>query len=428
MTPTPPMSLLVYGLATRVLEPFASIWLRHRARLDKEDPQRWPERLGREARPRPDGPLAWLHGASVGESLSLLALAERLTAARPDLVILITSGTRAAADVLEGRLPPRAIHQYAPVDAPGAARRFLAHWRPSLWVIAESELWPTLILAAKGQGTRLAFVSARISDHSVAGWRRAPAAARALLGAFDLILARDDAAARRLNGLGGRVAGVADLKFGAEALPVDEPALRAARRTLGGRALILAASTHPGEDEIILAAFRRLIDGPAMMGAAPTLVIAPRHPARGEAVARAARSLGLTVSRRAAGAALGETQTYVADTVGELGLWYRVATLAVVGGSLTEGSVGGHNPLEPARLGCPFIAGPNVASWPIYDAMIADEATERVAGSNLAVWFRRAALGDAGLPAMAARALAFVASRDASSASAMDQILALLAP
>ena len=423
MTRPIPLTLGAYAAATRLLAPLAPAWLRHRVRLGKEDPRRWPERLGQAGLLRPPGRLAWLHGVSVGETLSLLPLVARLREERPDVSLLVTSGTRASAELLEARLCGRALHQYAPLDTPGAVARFLDTWKPEIGVFAESELWPNLILGARARGVRLALISGRLSQSSAATWRRAPAAVRALLGAFDLILARDETAARRFAALGGQVAGLSDLKFGAPALPVDPVALSAARAASDGRTILLAASTHPGEDALILDAFRE-----AHRNDNSVLIIAPRHPERGEAIEALARDRGLSASRRTAGADLGETAVYVADTVGELGLWYRLASLAVIGGSLLPDVAGGHNPLEPARLDCPFISGPHVRDWPVYGALESAAATRLAPADHLSGWFSRAIAGPATLVGMARRAKAFAAAGDAAAGRAADHILALLAP
>jgi 3-deoxy-D-manno-octulosonic-acid transferase len=417
-----PISLRLYAAAAAALAPVAPTWLARRVRLGKEDPRRWPERLGEAGVPRPAGRLAWLHGVSVGESLSLLPLVARLTEERPEVSVLVTSGTRASADLLGARLRGRALHQYAPLDTPAAVARFLDAWRPEIGVLVESELWPNLILAAKARGVRLALISARMSEKSAANWRRVPAAARTLLGAFDLILARDEAAARRFAGLGGQVAGLADLKFGAPPLPIDPAALTAARAATAGRSVVLAASTHPGEDALVLDAFRTAHDkGDGV------LIIAPRHAERGGDIAALAAERGLAVSRRSIGGQPGDGAVHVADTVGELGLWYSLAGLAVVGGSLAPG-IGGHNPLEPARLGCPFISGPHVRDWPVYGALEAAGATRLVPADQVSQWFARAITGSATLAPMAKRATAFAAAGDAAAGRTADHILGLLAP
>ena len=420
----PSPALTLYGLAAWAVSPLAPAWLRARAEAGKEDRARLGERLGHASLPRLDGRLVWLHGVSVGESLSLLGLAERLRAERPDGLVLITSGTRASADVLVPRLPTGVVHQYCPIDTPGAVGRFLDHWRPDLGVLAESELWPNLILGARRRGVRLALVSGRISPGSLGRWLWAPAAARAILGACELVLARDAAAAGRFAALGARVDGLADLKFAAAPLPADETELARLRSAIGGRPVILAASTHPGEEATILDRFGAVArDAPAR----PLLILAPRHIDRGPEVERLALDRGFAAARRNAGAGPAGSAVYVADTVGELGLWYRVAGLAVLGGSLI-GGVGGHNPLEPARLGCPFVAGAHVETWPVYDEFEARGATGRVArAEDLDGYFRAAIEAPDRLTAMADAARDYVAMRDAEAGEAISRILGLLA-
>jgi 3-deoxy-D-manno-octulosonic-acid transferase len=393
-----PVSLRLYALATGLAEPLAPILLSSRVRRGKEDATRLGERLGRAGRPRPDGPLAWLHAASVGESVSLLPLIERIRTERPDLAILVTSGTRTSAELLVKRLPEGVIHQYAPVDAPGAVARFLDHWKPGLGLFAESELWPNLILGARRRGVRLALVSARMTQASALGWARRPNAARAMLGGFETILPQDNASAIRLAGLGGRVAGRLNLKRLGAPLAVDAAQLAALKTAIGKRRIILAASTHPGEEALIAGALRGLAGH-------PLLIIAPRHPERGEAIAAELTGAGFKIVRRspilplkgrgtrsavegdrsasefaepsashpetgAAGIApppppfggtpppMGEDlDIYLADTLGEMGLLYRLADVVVMGGGFIAG-VGGHNPLEAAQLGVGVITGP----------------------------------------------------------------------
>ncbi|MDB5462226.1 MAG: kdtA, partial [Phenylobacterium sp.] len=310
------LPLALYTAATGLLEPLAPALLRRRARAGKEDSERLNERLGRPAIARPAGPLVWLHGVSVGESLSLLPLIGALRARRPDLTLLVTSGTVTSAQVLAKRLPSAVIHQFAPVDAPGAAARFLDHWEPDAALLVESELWPNLIQAAQARGVRLALLSARMTQASAEGWGRAPASARALLQAFDLVLPQDAATEARLVGLGARVGPRLNLKLVGDAPPVDGALAAALRSGKGGRKLVLAASTHPGEEPLIAGAFRAAIsDGPPA-----ALVVAPRHPDRGPQVTAELQGMGFAVARRAAGEALEPATTaYVVDTLGELG-------------------------------------------------------------------------------------------------------------
>lgn len=407
------LPLALYGAASTLLEPLAPRILKARARDGREDPARLGERLGRTKTPRPAGPLVWLHGVSVGEAVSLLPLVEALRARRPDLNILVTSGTVTSAQVLAGRLPPGVIHQFAPVDGPGAVRRFLDHWRPDLGVFVESELWPNLILGARRRGVRLALASARITEASARGWARAPATARTLLAAFDAVLPQDAASEARLSALGAATGPRLNLKHVGQALPYDEAELARLRKAAGDRKVVLAASTHPGEDPIIAQAARE---------AAPEalLIVAPRHPERGEAVAR-----DLAAPRRSAAALPGAGPIYVADTLGELGLFFRLADVVVMGGSFVPG-VGGHNPLEPARLGCAIVTGPDVFNAAdLYAALTAEGAAIRVADAEgLAAAVRRL-LDD---PAVARRMGEAARAYAAREARALETALAALEP
>ena len=408
--------LTFYALASRLDEPLAPALLRRRAAAGREDPSRLGERLGRAGRPRPEGPLVWLHGVSVGESLSLLALVEGLRARRPDLALLVTSGTRTSADLLARRLPAGVIHQYVPVDGPAAVRRFLDHWRPDLGVFAESEFWPNLILGARRRGTRLVLVSARITEGTARNWRRAPATARRLLSAFDLVLPQDGASARRLSGLGVACGRELNLKRAGSPLPCDPAELERLRGLAAGRPVILAASTHPGEETLVAGAAE---------GLGALLVLAPRHPDRGPEIAAA-----LGAPRRSLGQSPGpQDPVWVADTLGEMGLFFRLADIVIMGGSF-PGGIGGHNPLEPARLGVPIVTGPDIANAAdVYDEMF-DEACALAArdGADL----RRKLEGLLANPALRRRmgeaALGYAGRQGQTLAAAIDDLAPLLPP
>lgn len=369
-----PLSLKLYASALGLLEPLARPLLERRVKAGKEDPARLDERLGRPTTPRPEGPVVWLHGVSVGESVSLLPLVGALRAGRPDLALLVTSGTRTSAELLAQRLPTGVIHQYAPLDAPGAVARFLDHWEPDLGVLVESELWPNLILGAHERGVKLALLSARMTEGSARGWGRAPAAAKVVLDAFDLILPQEPETQARLRGLGARTGPLLNLKTVGETLPFDAVELARLKAAVGERRVVLAANTHPGEDEIVIEGFRQA-------GLTDTLlVIAPRHPVRGEAVA--AMLSGFNIARRAADQPLtAQTAAYVADTLGEMGLLYSLADVVVMGGGFLPG-IGGHNPLEPARLERPILTGPHTFNaTALYADLLADAAAIEAADS-----------------------------------------------
>lgn len=365
-----PLSLTLYRLGVALLEPFTPLILKGRARRGKEDPVRLGERLGHASVVRPDGPLVWIHAVSVGESLSVLPVIAKLRDERPGTTVLVTSGTVTSAELLAKRLPAGAVHQFAPLDTPGASRRFLDHWRPDLAIFVESEFWPNLILGAKARGAKLVLLSARITGKTARGWARAPGLAKTVLGAFDRVLPQDRASADRLAvyGVGGPIV---NLKYIGEPLACDEAELARLQAAIGARPVVLAASTHPGEEALILAA----VEAMPPLTTSPLLIVAPRHPERGREVAALLRRDGRAVAQRSAGEPIAvDTGSYVADTLGEMGLWFRLADVAVMGGSFVEG-IGGHNPLEPARLGAPPVTGPFAFNFTdVFGDMLAEQA------------------------------------------------------
>lgn len=413
-----PLSLKLYASALRLAEPLVRPLLARRVAAGKEDATRLEERLGRSPVRRPEGPLVWLHGVSVGESMSLLPLVSAIKDKRPDLTLLVTSGTRTSAELLAQRLPGGVIHQYAPVDAPGAVTRFLDQWEPDLGVLVESELWPNLILGAHERGVKLALVSARMTASSAQGWGRVPSAAKVVLDAFDLILPQEPETQARLKALGARTGPLLNLKTVGDPLHVDAAELARLKTAVGDRRVVLAANTHPGEDEIVIEAFQ-------MAALADTLlVIAPRHPVRGEAIA--ALLTGFHVTRRAENQLLThQTTAYVADTLGEMGLFYSLADVVVMGGAFLPG-IGGHNPLEPARLERPILTGPhsfNAAA--LYADLFAEAAAIEAADSTV---LARHLKGLDDYPHIGRRmgeaALAYAKRQG----GALDQALALLEP
>ena len=346
----------LWAVVASLLAPLLPIYLRRRVAKGKEIAERLAERQGHGAA-RPAGRLIWCHAASNGETLSLLPLLEALARQDPALSFLVTTGTVTSARLLEQRLSPELVprtqHRFLPLDVPRWVARFLDGWRPDLAVIVESELWPNMLAAADRQGVPMALINARMSARSARGWGWVPGFARALLGRFALILAQTEADAARFAALAERpVPCWGNLKYAAPPLPADPAELARLTVAWNGRPVWLAASTHPGEDEIILAAHRLL--APAHPGL--LTVIVPRHPQRGPDIA--ALAADLPVARRGAGQEAGQgVAVYVADTLGELGLFYRLARVALIGGSLVPH--GGQNPLEAARLGCPIITGPH---------------------------------------------------------------------
>lgn len=362
-----PFLVSAYRTTLTLLEPVAAGLLYWRERKGLEERTRLGERQGWPSRARPEGHLVWVHGASVGETLSLMPVVERLT--QRGLTVLVTSGTRTAASVVVRRLPPGAVHQYVPLDVPRYVRRFLDHWQPDLVLVAESEIWPNTVMELDRRGVPLVLVNGRMSDRSFQRWQRLPQAIGALLQRFALCLAQTADDAERLARLGApRVAVAGNLKYDVTPPPGDPRVVAHLSGLIAGRPVWLAASTHPGEEEIAVSVHR------ALMQRHPDLltIVAPRHPNRGAEVAALAERAGLRAARRSQGMHPDRaTDIYIADTIGEMGLFYRLTPIVLVGGTLVP--IGGHNPIEPAKLGAAILHGPHVhAARDIYEAL--DEA------------------------------------------------------
>ncbi|WP_430912513.1 3-deoxy-D-manno-octulosonic acid transferase [Methylobacterium sp. sgz302541] len=371
----PPLTLALKAYRTGLYlgEPAVAGLLAWRARNGKEDPGRIAERRGLAGRARPVGSLAWMHGASIGEALSLIGLVEGMIAR--GFSVLVTTGTRSAAELVGARLPAGAVHQYVPLDAPRWVERFLDHWQPDLALVAESEIWPNTIMALHARGIPLLLVNGRMSQRSFRGWERSPRTAQALLARIAVCLTQTKEDAERFARLGApRVSVVGNLKYDAAIPPADGQQLDHLRDMIGDRPVWVAASTHPGEDELVMqvhAALRERL--PRLL-----TIVVPRHPPRGADVAGIAAAAGLRTARRSAGGRPHPSvEVYVADTLGELGLFYRLSPLVFLGGSMVPR--GGQNPIEPIRLVSAVVHGPHTHNFAqVYPALDA-------AGGALAV-------------------------------------------
>jgi 3-deoxy-D-manno-octulosonic-acid transferase len=413
---------VLYWMLTRPLAPLAIVYLKQRRNRGKEHPIRFRERQGVPGKPRPSGPLVWIHAASVGEATAILGLVERLLQSRRELEILVTTGTVTSADLLEKRLPPGARHQFVPGDLPCWVARFLDHWRPDLALWVESELWPNLVLQTHAHGVPMVLLNGRLSARSYRRWKRWPGLIRPMLGAFHLCLAQDEHQAERFRSLGAReVVAVGDLKAAATTLDVDHSELLDLRRRIGSRPFWLAASTHAEEEEIAAQAHRRIAaDHPGLL-----TIIVPRHPARGDAIGAMLATSGLHVARRARRELVTrETEVYLADTMGELGLFYRLAGIAFIGGSLA--AKGGHNPFEAARLDCAVLHGPDMSNCAAMTAALAAGGTvETVTDAETLAYAVSALLANPQLRTERAAAASRIA---ASGLSVLDAVVARLAP
>lgn len=366
---SPSLLLPLYlAWSARGARSFAERKLKERLAEGKEDAERLDERRGIATAPRPDGPLVWFHAASVGESIAILELIRRLLEERDDLHVLVTTGTVTSANVMANRLPERAIHQYAPLDAKPFVTAFLDHWKPDVAIWTESELWPTLVVETHTRGVPMLLLNARMSKASHDKWRFARGMARDLLSRFKQALVQDNLTMVYLRRLGmptSRMKVMGTLKEGSAALPCDETDRAAMAAELAGRPVWLAASTHEGEEKMVLQAHRMAMrSSPRLL-----LILVPRHPERGDEIAAHLQSEGWRFTRRTADETTSDdANVYLADTMGEMGLWYRLSPISFVGGSLV--AIGGHNPFEPAALGSAILHGPYVTNFvDIYDRL-----------------------------------------------------------
>ncbi|MEW6767309.1 MAG: 3-deoxy-D-manno-octulosonic acid transferase [Pseudomonadota bacterium] len=359
-----PITLRLYRGLSSLGTPLYNAAISRRLKQGKEDPARIDERRGLPTAGRPAGSLVWIHGASVGEVLAAAGLIEKLRAL--GVRILLTSGTVTAAAMVERRFPSDVIHQYIPLDSPRFIETFLRYWEPGLALFIESDLWPNLIVATSERRIPLVLINGRMSPRSFPRWRRFRGTISALLECFDLCLAQSDVDAERFAALGSpNVMTTGNLKLDVAAPPADPRKLEKLKAAMQRRMIFVAASTHPGEEEIVLDAYRRLVGHfPALLG-----IIVPRHPKRGVAIARMLSAAGVNVALRSQDEMpSGDTEIYVADTMGELGLFYRLAPVVFMGGSLVDH--GGQNPIEAIKLGAAVLHGPHVFNFPeIYEAL-----------------------------------------------------------
>ncbi|MEQ8823697.1 MAG: glycosyltransferase N-terminal domain-containing protein [Filomicrobium sp.] len=371
--------LKLYRGATRLVQAAAPAVLAYRERQGKEVRERRGERYGRSEIARPEGQLVWFHAASVGETNAILPVIEGMKARRPDLSFLLTTGTRTSARMAQERLGDTAIHQFVPLDAPGFAKRFVGHWQPDAAVFTESEVWPNLILETSAANIPLVLINARMSKRSYHRWRKRPGLSAPLFNRFDLVLSQNARFARWFKELGARHVEVAgNLKIDAPPLPIDMQAFDKLVQAVEGRRGYIAASTHPGEDEIIADAHRLI----SSRFEGFLTIIAPRHPERGTAIAEMLKSKGLRVTQRS----LNElpdraSEVYVADTIGEMGTFYALCPIALLGGSLVD--KGGQNPIEAIRHGSVVLTGPSCTNFvDVYEGLKSNGAIGVVKSSE----------------------------------------------
>lgn len=414
--------LRLYMLLSRAAHPLARRHLARRLARGKEDPERYREKLGVPSLPRPPGTLVWMHAVGVGEILALPGLVLTMLERVPDLHVLLTSTARTSADAIAANMPPHTRHQFLPVDCMRFVRPFLDHWRPDLSVWAERDIWPALVVEARRRGVPLALVNGRMDASSYRAKRKVRGLYADLYRRFALVGAQDPESAGRFKALGApdaRTFVSGSLKAGAPPLadrPEERERLAAALR---GRRVWLAASTHPPDEPIVADAHLKVLRNDTTA----CLVVAPRNPVRANALAAylESRSIACELVRDGVAPAAG-TQALIVDRIGQLGLWYRLAPCAFIGG--TMGDTGGHNPWEPARLGCAIIHGPGVRNFSAdYAAFHEAGAARLVADADELA----AAVLDPSLVLAASRADPVLRGGDAVLEDTADRLLSVLA-
>ncbi len=352
-------TLFLYRVLTVLLSPVIAVLLMVRWFRGKEDKKRFGERLGFFTHERPNGRLVWMHGASVGECLSMLPLVKKLLAENKDLSVMVTSGTVTSAALMAARLPKGAFHQYIPVDFPWAAARFVRYWHPDLVLWFESDFWPNLLSSIRKVGIPLVLLNGRISDKSFARWQKAAGMIGAIQHLFTLSFGQTKEDARRLKVLGAQdVVSAGNLKFAATYPPFNLKELKAMKKTIGQRPCWCMASTHANEEEIGVRVHKAIVKEYSGL----LTIFAPRHPNRADEIEKMCTKNGLTVSRRSRGESItSRTDVYLADTIGEMGLIYQLSPYVFVGGSLIP--FGGQNMLEPMRLHRAVMIGPHAFNF-----------------------------------------------------------------
>ncbi|MTI18636.1 3-deoxy-D-manno-octulosonic acid transferase [Rhodobacteraceae bacterium RKSG542] len=352
----PSILLALYRGLGEVSNPLLNAIHSRRVQRGKEDPSRKNERFGRADIARPDGALIWIHAASVGETMTVLPLAQNVLG--QGYKVLLTTGTLTSADTVARAGIEGLIHQFVPYDTAPCVRRFLDHWKPDLAITVESEIWPVIFSELKNREIPLAIINGRISKKTFKGWKRLPPFTKAVLGGVRVVLAQSARDGARFKSLGvPHVRSVGNIKFDGASLDVNEKMLGEFQSGIGERPVWLAASTHPGEEELVMQAHL------ALKQKYPDLltIIVPRHPARGALLRSEIEDKGVTVAQRSKGEAISDDiGVYLADTLGELGVFFKLCSIVFMGGSLVP--VGGHNILEPAQFDCAILSGREVAN------------------------------------------------------------------
>ncbi|MDQ0998277.1 3-deoxy-D-manno-octulosonic-acid transferase [Phyllobacterium ifriqiyense] len=372
------LALSTYRWAGAIIFPVVGAYVAFRASKGKEERGRQGERYGVASVARPSGPLVWVHAASVGETSAVTPLVEAIV--EMGIHVVLTTGTVTSAKMVQDRLGDRVIHQYVPLDLKPAVDRFLTHWQPDLAVICESEIWPMTILELGTRRVPQVLVNGRLSDRSFAAWNKRASIAEALFENLAHVVAQSDVDGERFRTLGARPVTVSgNLKVDTAVPPVDNSQLVALQKMIGPRKTWAAISTHQGEEEIVAQVHQML---KARHRDLLTIMV-PRHPDRAAEVAALIETMGMKVALRSRNDPIdADTDIFIGDTIGDMGLYLRMAEIAFVGRSLT--AQGGQNPLEPAMLKSAILSGRNVQNFrDSYQRLIKNGAAKLVRDKDM---------------------------------------------
>ncbi|GJL84492.1 MAG: 3-deoxy-D-manno-octulosonic acid transferase [Micavibrio sp.] len=370
--------LKMYRTLMAAGEPVLTRILERRRLKGKEDTMRIGERKGQPGRQRPEGQLVWIHAASVGEAQSALIVIDALLSKNESMHALVTTGTVTSAKMMAKNLPERAFHQFYPLDHPDWVDSFLSHWHPDLVLWMESELWPNMLAEIKDRNILAVLVNARLSNKSYRLWKLSGGNARKILETFSLVLAQTEKDARLYQSLkASHVITTDNLKYSAKPLPFDEESLSNLSAMCGRRPLWLYASTHDGEEAMACRIHQ------VLQNTIPDLltIIVPRHPERRKDIVATCAEHNLRTCLRGDSHALpgNEDEIYIADTLGELGLFYRLSPIACIGRCFSNDGGGGHNPIEAMQLNCAVLFGPHVQNLQeIYGEIDLEQSALRV--------------------------------------------------
>ena len=376
------MLLRVYLAFSKISDPLWKHVHKKRLQQGKEVAERLPEKYGKYTTARPPGTLLWFHALSVGESLALLPLIEKALTELPDAYVVLTTSTATSITALEkAGLPQRATHVLLPIDTARATAKFLDHWAPDVAGFAELDFWPRLMFETHRRGIPMVLINSRMPQHNFQRRRKLGGMMRTVLKMFTTLLVQDEASRDRFTRLGApkeRIHVVGALKSAARPLPCDQEELVQMRAAIDARPVWLAAATVADEHPLMIEA-QALLQKTLPEG---LMIIAPRHVGDGDALEAMARAQFEHVSRRSTGVPItAQTQVYIADTIGEMGLWYRLAPISFVGHSLDVNDAGldGKNPFEAAALGSAILHGPAVSYFEeSYQVLTAEGAAREI--------------------------------------------------